>query len=81
MAQFGRAPCSGRGGRKFESCRLDYPSHDRYTNIWPVGQGVKTPPSHGGNRGSIPLSTATEKPENIELSMVFGLLFFVCFEK
>ena len=23
--------------------------------IRPVGQGVKTPPSHGGNRGSIPL--------------------------
>ena len=23
MAQFGRAPRSGRGGRKFESCRLD----------------------------------------------------------
>ena len=24
-------------------------------NRWPVGQAVKTPPSHGGNRGSIPL--------------------------
>lgn len=23
MAQFGRAPRSGRGGRKFESCHLD----------------------------------------------------------
>ena len=23
-----------------------------------VGQGVKTPPSHGGNRGSIPLQAA-----------------------
>ena len=23
--------------------------------MWPVGQAVKTPPSHGGNRGSIPL--------------------------
>jgi hypothetical protein len=22
---------------------------------WPVGQGVKTPPFHGGNRGSNPL--------------------------
>ena len=22
---------------------------------WLIGQGVKTPPSHGGNRGSIPL--------------------------
>ncbi len=25
------------------------------TFIWPIGQAVKTPPSHGGNRGSIPL--------------------------
>ena len=25
--------------------------------IWSVGQAVKTPPSHGGNRGSIPLRT------------------------
>ena len=24
-------------------------------DIWLVGQAVKTPPSHGGNRGSIPL--------------------------
>ena len=23
--------------------------------IWPLGQAVKTPPFHGGNRGSIPL--------------------------
>ena len=23
--------------------------------LWLVGQAVKTPPSHGGNRGSIPL--------------------------
>ena len=25
------------------------------TNIWLLGQAVKTPPFHGGNRGSIPL--------------------------
>ena len=25
------------------------------TNIRPLGQAVKTPPFHGGNRGSIPL--------------------------
>ena len=25
-------------------------------SIWLIGQAVKTPPSHGGNRGSIPLS-------------------------
>ena len=23
--------------------------------LWPIGQAVKTPPFHGGNRGSIPL--------------------------
>ena len=28
---------------------------------WSIGQAVKTSPSHGENRGSIPLSTA-EKP-------------------
>ena len=26
------------------------------TEKWLIGQAVKTPPSHGGNRGSIPLS-------------------------
>ncbi len=26
-----------------------------FFSIWLVGQAVKTPPSHGGNRGSIPL--------------------------
>ena len=25
------------------------------SKIWLIGQAVKTPPSHGGNRGSIPL--------------------------
>ena len=28
----------------------------------PVGQEAKTPPSHGGNRGSIPLRVTTENP-------------------
>ena len=28
---------------------------DAGTNLWLVGQAVKTPPSHGGNSGSIPL--------------------------
>src|SRR5690606_24595347 len=27
--------------------------------IWPVGQAVKTPPFHGGNRGSNPLRVTT----------------------
>ena len=26
-------------------------------NIWSVGQGVKTPPFHGGNTGSNPVRT------------------------
>ena len=28
---------------------------------WFVGQAVKTPPSHGGNRGSIPLRTVSHE--------------------
>ena len=58
VAQFGRAPCSGRGGRKFESCRLDSVFENRRYALWLVGQGVKTPPSHGGNMGSIPVRAA-----------------------
>jgi hypothetical protein len=26
-----------------------------YKTVWLLGQAVKTPPFHGGNRGSIPL--------------------------
>lgn len=29
-------------------------------NKWPVGQGVKTSPSHGENTGSIPVLAATK---------------------
>ncbi len=29
--------------------------------MWLVGQAVKTPPSHGGNRGSIPLRAVAIK--------------------
>ena len=29
-----------------------------FPKIWPLGQAAKTSPSHGENRGSIPLSTA-----------------------
>ena len=32
----------------------------RQTNKWPVGQGVKTSPSHGENTGSIPVLAATK---------------------
>ena len=30
----------------------------RYKHLWFVGQAAKTSPSHGENRGSIPLRTA-----------------------
>ena len=30
------------------------------TDKWPVGQGVKTSPSHGENTGSIPVLAATK---------------------
>ena len=35
----------------------------RHENVsrWPVGQAVKTSPSHGENRGSIPLLAAYSK--------------------
>ncbi len=33
-----------------QSCR-----HKETTLLWPVGQGVKTPPFHGGNMGSNPI--------------------------
>ena len=39
-------------------------------NRWPVGQAVKTPPSHGGNRGSIPL-LAVKMSENTVFSDIF----------
>ena len=35
------------------------------TQKWLVGQAVKTPPSHGGIRGSIPLSAAKKKSSRI----------------
>jgi hypothetical protein len=33
--------------------------------VWPLGQAVKTPPFHGGNRGSNPLGVTKklQKPE------------------
>ncbi len=33
---------------------------DAGTYLWLVGQAVKTPPSHGGNSGSIPLRATIE---------------------
>lgn len=36
-----------------------------YNQARSIGQAVKTPPSHGGNRGSIPLSTAFKACNNV----------------
>ena len=65
MAQLGRALRSGRRGRRFKSCRLDW-------HIRSVGQAVKTPPSHGGNRGSIPLRTTLRKNDGSCSFLVFS---------
>ena len=42
-----------------------------------IGQAVKTPPSHGGNRGSIPLSAA----KNFEIHKGFKVFFFLYYRK
>ena len=54
-------------------------------STWFVGQAVKTPPSHGGNRGSIPLRAThcyfeRDKQPNPEVvSMPDGILaIFYC---
>ena len=72
VAQFGRALRSGRRGRVFESRRLDY------TSVWPVGQAVKTTPSHGVNPGSIP-GQVTGKRFEIRVSFLFSS--FLTFHK
>ena len=41
------------------------------TELWPVGQAVKTPPSHGGNSGSIPLRAVAAKKK----ALISGLFF------
>ena len=40
---------------------------------WPLGQAVKTPPFHGGNRGSNPLGVTKEK-ENREKLLLNGII-------
>ncbi len=45
----------------FETCCILSKCSGEYARNkfrWLIGQGVKTPPSHGGNRGSIPLLAA-----------------------
>ena len=40
--------------------------------IRPVGQGVKTPPSHGGNTGSIPVLAAESAIKQIGCTFSFA---------
>ena len=39
--------------------------------MWPLGQAVKTPPSHGGIRGSIPLEATTETASEHQFVRIF----------
>ena len=54
-----------------------------YNFIWLLGQAVKTPPSHGGNRGSIPLGAMHNALERcsraffISLFLYFFFLYFL----
>ncbi len=48
----GRAPALQAGGHRVSA---EHISEDHKITIWLLGQAVKTPPFHGGNRGSIPL--------------------------
>lgn len=43
---------------------------------WLIGQAVKTPPSHGGNRGSIPLSAAKKNLEESDVDKDFKVFLF-----
>ena len=40
-----------------------------------IGQVVKTPPSHGGNRGSTPLSTVFHFPQELLFKRFLGVFF------
>ena len=60
--------------------RLDFFRKVSYTKIvrWLVGQAVKTPPSHGGNRGSIPLRAIVlllKPPQNQCCTVLRGFCF------
>ncbi len=70
-----------RRGRKAVKCFKKKHLHfsDRcitMSSAWLVGQAVKTPPSHGGNSGSIPLRAARELPRTHSLR---EFLLFHCF--
>ena len=53
--------------KSVDKCRMD-----SYNNeAWFVGQAVKTPPSHGGNTGSIPVRTAKTKSSQYTVLRAF----------
>ena len=42
-------------------CSREKSKYEKQSEIWLLGQAVKTPPFHGGNRGSIPLGVTIWK--------------------
>ena len=50
-------------------------SEEQTTNKWPVGQGVKTSPSHGENTGSIPVLAANKQWETNDQNFDSGHFF------
>ena len=66
VAQSGSARALGAWGRGFESLHPDQIHHPL---AWLLGQVVKTPPFHGGYRGSNPLGVTI-----FPLSIVYGPL-------
>ena len=54
---------TGRQGRPLGSSLGDV---DAPSDLWRVGQEVKTPPFHGGNMGSIPIRVTIFPSDNLE---------------
>ena len=44
-------------------------------HLWPVGQAVKTSPSHGENRSSILLRVTIDLKDNQQVIQITGLIF------
>ena len=42
--------------------------------LWLVGQAVKTPPSHGGTRGSIPLRDTIIFKKSVQDVLIFFIM-------
>ena len=48
-------------------------SSDSEEKNWPVGQAVKTPPSHGGNAGSSPARVTKKTPRKKKRDKLVGV--------